>query len=193
MLYLAFAILVRKAHRRTKIKIVGLSLGILVSLFIALFMLLTIEIPVATSEIISIASYVCLIMILVWLMTSEITTGGYLELIAEGIVLGGIWGAITGGALGELYCHHSPAFYGGMSDMLMHRVFSASLDEEVRRFLANEMTGVFLFSLIGGLAAALTRSLLLHISDLETRWSRRLASIFIPLLSRVCQKRKSLK
>ena len=185
ILYFAFAILVKKARRRTKIKIVGLLLGVLVSLFIALFMLLTVEMPVTMSEIISIAGYVCLIVILVWLMTSGVTTGGYLELIAEGIVLGGIWGAITGGALGELYCHHSPAFYGGMSDMLTYRVFSASLGEEIRRFLANEMTGIFLFSLIGGLSGALTRRLLLHISPLENRMSKRLADMFIPLLRRL--------
>lgn len=158
MLYLGYIIVSRRFQRRTRITWIGRIIGLLICAFLACFLLLTIDIPYSLFQVLSIGAYIVMIVIPVWFMTSGVSTGGYWELMAEGLFLGGIWGLLAGGILGDVFCSHSAIIYGGMSDLLTYRVFSQTLPETTRRFIANELTGVFLFSLIGTGIGALARS-----------------------------------
>lgn len=159
MLYLGYIIAGRHVSRRTRITWIGRIIGLLICVFLACFLLLTIDWPYSSFDIVSLVAYILLIVLPVWFMTAGVSTGGYWELMAEGLLLGGIWGVLSGGILGEALCAHLPFIYGGMSDLLTYRVFSQTLPDTTRRFFANELTGIFLFSVVGTGAGALARSL----------------------------------
>jgi hypothetical protein len=167
MLYLGYIIAVRQVRRRTRITWIGGIIGLLICGFLACFLLLTMDWPYSSFEIVSLVVFILLIVFPVWFMTAGVSSGGYWELMAEGLLLGGIWGVLSGGILGEALCAHSPLIYGGMSDLLTYQVFSQTLPDTTRRFLANELTGIFLFSLMGAGAGALARSLQAPVTSLR--------------------------
>ncbi len=182
MLYLGYIIVGRRVRRRTRITWIGRILGLLICAFLACFLLLTLDIPYAPAQLFSILVYILLIMIPVWLMTSGVSTGGYWELMAEGLFLGSLWGLLAGGILGDALCAYAPLMYGDMSDILNYRVFSQTVPEITRRFLANELTGIFLFSLLGTGAGALTRSLQIPLTRLSLPIHAWMTRILRPLL-----------
>lgn len=185
LLSFGYRLVTRRIEGHVRMAWVGRMIGLLGSLFISVFMLLTVELPMTHGEVFSIGGYVVLLVVPVWFMTSGVTTGGYFDLITEGIFLGGLWGTLTGGALGDFFCYHSAAMYGAMSDILMYQVFSQSIPEDVRRILANEMTGIFVFSLMGGLAGAITKNVLHWVVGIENPFTRYLAGLFRPLFARL--------
>ncbi len=182
MLYLGYVVVGRRVRRRTRITWIGRILGILICAFLALFLMLTLDSPYSPAQLVSISAYILLFVIPVWLMTSGVNTGGYWELMAEGLFLGSVWGLLTGGILGDAFCAHSPLFYGGMSDLLTYRIFSQTLPDITRRFLANELTGIFLFSLLGTGAGAIARSLQTPLTRLNLPMHAWIIRMLRPLL-----------
>lgn len=182
LLYLGYIILVRRLPRRQRITWIGRILGVVMCGFLGGFLLLTVDVPYSPGQLTGLAGYILLVMAAVWFMTSGVSVGGYWELMAEGLLLGALWGVLTGGILGEAFCAQAPLLYGGMSDILTYRVFSLTLPETTRRFMANELTGIFLFSLLGTIAGALARTLQTPFSHMQFPIHRWLSTHLQPIL-----------
>lgn len=99
------------------------------------------------------------------------------RLVLDSLVIGGVWGALSGGWIGKGYYRHATLFQE-LAEFVSQEFFSSA-------FFANELTGICFFGLFGGLAAILTVfTISVPLNPVyASRLAREIAAWLAPLLS----------